>query len=239
MSEKTQLVILGAGYAYWEIFDLVLDINAKGEEQFEIIAALDDNQAQWGKDFDGVPVDGPLEKAHEFAEDVKFVLAIGSHRTLSLRHQIIKRLALPLERFQTLIHPTAKVFSTAIVGPGCIIHYGSVIFSLSVLKPFVIVSANCVVAVKNLIGTGAMLGSTITLTTGVRIGSYAFVGSSTSIAENIEIGPCAKVGMTSNVFKRVKPGVTIFGHPSKFLGKIEVEQEILDLWEKEKEEEQD
>lgn len=232
--ERTKLVIIGAGYAYWEIYDLILDINNAGGETFEIAGVLDDNQDQWGQEFHGVKVSGPLDKASDFPDHVKFVMAIGSHKTLSLRHSIIKRLGIETSRFQSLIHPTAKIFSTAEVGSGCIIHYGSVVFSFSVLKPFVIISANCVIAVKNLIGQGAMLGSNIILTTGVKIGAYAFIGSSTTIAENIEIGPCAKVGMTSNVFKRIKPGMTIFGNPSKYLGAVTVDEEILGIWEENK-----
>ncbi|MBO3699765.1 hypothetical protein [Roseivirga sp. E12] len=234
MKTTTNLVIIGSGYAYWEVYDLILDINQSGRENFNIVGIVDDNESLWGEVFNGVKVIGPLEKVEEYATDVKFVMAIGSHKTLSLRHNLIKRLRLDSSRFQTLIHPSAKVFSTASVGNGCIIHYGSVVFSFATLKPFVIISANCVIAVENLIGQGAMLGSNITLTTGVKIGAYAFIGSSTTIAENVEIGPCAKIGMTSNVFRKIKPGMTIFGNPSKYLGAVPVQEEILEIWEQNK-----
>ena len=226
-----KIVIIGGSNAFWEISELIKDINAV-KPQFEIIAVLDDNKEIWGKEFENLIVDGPISKVKEFDDDVKFVLAIGSFRTRIIRSHIIKQLDLNLDRYVTLIHPSAKIFSTSKVENGCIIHYGSVIFNHSVLKPFAVVSANCVIGVGNLIGKGALLGSNITTTTGVKIGDFSFVGSSTSIGENVEIGPGAQIGMGSLVLKKIKPGCFVLGSPPRVLDKIDVPEEILSEWDK-------
>ena len=224
-----KLVIIGGSNAFWEISELINDINSV-KEQFEIIAVLDDNKDIWGKKFLNLSVDGPVEKVHDFEDDVKFVFAIGSFRTRIIRSQILKQLSLDLNRYVTLIHPSAKVFSTSTVKEGCIIHYGSVIFNHSILEPFSVVSANCVIGVGNVLGKGSLLGSNITTTTGVLIGCYSFIGSSTSIGENVEIGPGAQIGMGTLVLKNIKPGHFVLGNPPRVLNKVDVPDDILKEW---------
>jgi acetyltransferase EpsM len=226
-----ELVIIGGSNAFWEISELVKDINSV-KKMYKIVGILDDNETLWGKKFEELYVDGPIEKVHTYGDKVKFVLAIGSFRTRIIRSQIIKKLDLLEERYVTLIHPTAKVFSTSEVKNGCIIHYGSVIFNHTTIESYSVISANCVVGVGNLIGKGALLGSTITTTTGVRIGSFSFVGSSSSIGEGIEIGPGAQVGMGSLVLKNIKAGCFVLGNPLRVLDKIKVPENIIEEWEK-------
>ena len=226
-----ELVIIGGSNAFWEINELIKNINSV-KKTYKIVGVLDDNKDLWGKQFEDLKVDGPIEKVENYNNDVKFVLAIGSFRTRIIRSEIIKKLNLSEERYVTLIHPTAKVFSTSTVKNGCIIHYGSVIFNHTKIESFSVISANCVIGVGNLIGKGALLGSTITTTTGVKIGSYSFVGSSTSIGEGIEISPGAQVGMGSLVLKNIKPGCFVLGNPLRVLDKIEVPNTIIEDWEK-------
>jgi len=225
------LVIIGASNAFWEINELIKDINSE-KEIYKIIGVLDDNEDLWGKKFEDLIVEGPIEKVNEYDQSVKFVLAIGSFRTRIIRNEIINKLGLHEGRFVTLIHPTAKIFSTSQINKGCIIHYGSVIFNHTIVESFSVISANCVIGVGNLIGKGALLGSTITTTTGVKIGSFSFIGSSTSIGEGVEIGPGAQIGMGSLVLKNIKAGCFVLGNPLRMLDKIEVPETIIEEWEK-------
>lgn len=225
-----KLVIIGGSNGYWEIKELIDDINYT-KKQYEIIAILDDSSSLIGKNYGDVVVSGPIDNARSFPNDVKFVFAIGSFRTRMIRDQILIRLGIPRERFVTLIHPTAKIFSTSRVGFGCIIHYGTVIFNHTIVEDFCIIAANCVIAVGNYIGRGALFGSNVTTTTGVKIGYYSFTGSSASIGENIEIGPCAQIGMASLVLKDVKPGVFVLGNPSRLIDILEVPENIIREWE--------
>ncbi len=227
MMEK--LVILGAGFALSEISELIDDIN-KVSGKYEIIAALDDNPALTGKTYDGIIVEGPLERAHDFGTEVKFVFAIGTYRTRVSRNDILKRLGIPEGRFVTLVHPTAKIFHSSQIGNGCMVHYGSVVFGHSRIGPFCVISANCVIGVGNVIGRGALLGSNVTTTTGTKIGSFGFVGSSSTISENVEIEPGAYVGMGTVVVRNVKAGTFVFGSPPRVLDRIEVSKSIIEEW---------
>jgi sugar O-acyltransferase (sialic acid O-acetyltransferase NeuD family) len=224
-----KLVIIGGSNAYWEIDELIKDINSI-KPTYEIVGIYDDNSAIIGKSFNGIVVDGPIEKVKKYDNDVKFIFAIGSFRTRIIRSEILKKLDIPNSRFETLIHPSAKIFSTAKVGDGCIIHYGTVIFNHTQIEDFCVIAANCVIAVDNLIGKGALLGSNITTTTNVKIGNYSFIGSSTSIGENIEIEPGAQIGMGSLILKDIKAGAFVLGNPPRVLDKVEVSDYIFSEW---------
>ena len=228
-----KIVIIGGSNAFWEIDELVNDINAINPT-YEIIGVLDDNPNFYGKHFNNLILDGPLEKVKLFNDDVKFVFAIGSNKTRLIRAQILERLNIPIERFETIIHPTAKIYSTAKIGYGCIIHYGTVVYNHTIIDSLVVISSNCVIAVGNYIGKCALLGSNITTTTGVYIGDYSFIGSSTSIGENIEIGPGALIGMGSLILRKVSPGMVIIGNPPKILDKVAISEKIINEWENRK-----
>lgn len=229
-----KIVVIGGGYAFDEVYELIKDIN-NVESKYNIIGILDDNEAIHGQEKEGVPILGGTQLAKGYGKDVNFIFAIGSFRTRLIRHEILKRLDIPFERFETLVHPTVKIFSSAKIGHGCIVHYGTVIFSHTIIEPFAVIAANNVIAVANLIGQGALMGSNITTTTGAKIGCYSFIGSSTSIGEHIEIQPGAYVGMGCLVLKKIKAGAFVLGNPPKILNRETVSEEIIDFWNETKE----
>lgn len=230
----TKIVIIGAGYAYWEIFDLISDIN-KFKYQYEIVAIIDDSYELIGKVFNNITIKGPImTEINTFSEDIKFVFAIGSVKSRLNRKKIIKNLNLNPNRFVTLIHPTVKIYSNTKIGYGCIIHYGSIILSQSIIENFTLISACCVIGVKNLIGEGCLFASSITTATDIQIGSYSFIGAGVIIAPNIEIGPGSMIGLGSCVFRNTLSGEFTLGNPSRVINKEEVEKEIIELWENSK-----
>jgi sugar O-acyltransferase (sialic acid O-acetyltransferase NeuD family) len=224
-----KLVIIGGSNAFWEIHELIKDINYT-QNKYEIIGVLDDSPLLQGKKYNNLIVNGPIEKVKQFKDDVKFVFAIGSYKTRLVRSQILDRIAIPDYRFETLIHPSSKVFSTSSLKHGCIVHYGTVIFNHTLIDSFSIISANCVIASENYLGRGVLLGSNISTTKGVKIGSFSHIGSGTSIGENVEIEPGVQIGMGSLVLKDIKAGIFALGNPLRMIDKIEVQQNIIDEW---------
>lgn len=225
-----KLVIIGGSNAYWEIEELINDINSI-KPTYQIVGIYDDNETIIGSNFNGIVVNGPIEKVKQYSNDVKFIFAIGSFKTRLIRADILKRLNISTDRFETLVHPSAKIFSTAKVGKGCIIHYGTVIFNHTIIDDFCVIAANCVIAVGNFVGKGALFGSNITTTTGVKIGSFSFIGSSSSIGEFVEIGPGSQIGMSSLILKDIKSGSFVLGNPPRLLDKIDVPLDIIEEWE--------
>lgn len=223
--KKLQSLILWGYSPFTEIYELIKDIN-EVSPTFEVIGILDDNKDTHGTIVDGIEVLGALELSHKF-ENVKFVNCIGSHKTRITKYKIINRINLPNHLFETLIHPSAKVYSSAKVEQGCIIHTGVVIFNDSVLKPHVEILANSIIGAKNIVSEGAMVTSLVATTVGVKIGPYAHIGTHSCVGENINIGAGAQVGMGSVVLKDIPAGVFCMGNPLRFIDKIEVPEELM------------
>ncbi|OVE80836.1 hypothetical protein BVY03_05340 [bacterium K02(2017)] len=222
------LVFIGAS-AFSEIVELVRDINRESE-RYEIVGILDDSPDYKNKKIEGVPVLGSLDKIPSLNKDIKFVFGIGSFKTRLLRYSILQKINLSPQRFETLIHPTAKIYQTANVGQGCLIHCGSVIANHSQIGSFSIVLYNTVIGANNIIGPGALITSHVTTNSGVKIGSYSFIGSHSAIAENIQIGPGSMVAMGSVVLRDIQPGCFKMGTPPITIEKSVVDQNILSEW---------
>lgn len=222
------MIFIGAS-AFPEIAELVRDINAAGRERFEFTGILDDDPAWHGKSVEGVPVLGGLAKAAELSEAL-FVFGIGSHRSRLMRLDILKRLGLPLNRFATLTHPLAKIYSTAHLGIGSIIHAGTVVANGTRVAPFTVILFNCVIGADNVIGPAALVASHVTTNSRVKIGASAFLGSATAVAENVTVGPGAMVGMASAVFRDVPAGAFVLGNPPRTVETVSVPQHVTAAW---------
>jgi sugar O-acyltransferase (sialic acid O-acetyltransferase NeuD family) len=228
-NKPVPIVILGGGYAFHEIFELIEDINADGAK-YGVVAVLDDNPELKTQDYNGVPFKGPLEEWINFPDDVKFILAIGSYNTRMTRWSIVQRLSIPNNRFETIIHPSAKVYRDATLSPGCIVHYGSLINSKAIVGPHVLVSAMSMIGVENLIGEGALIASGVVTTTTVNIGSYSFVGAGAVIGPSIEIGEGSMVSAGAVVLRNVPPGESVLGNPARSFQREDVSSDLHDLW---------
>ena len=224
-----QIVFIGIG-PFPEIIDIVLDIN-KIANTFEVLGILDDNEAMQNKFVGGYQVLGPLSLVSTFDQKVKFVMGIGSHASRLTRYEILKRIGLSPERYQTLISPTAKVFSTASIGHGCVIDPGVVIGCNTVMHNFCVVKANTIIGAFNLVGEGVLITGLSVTTARVMLGSYSFIGAHSAIAEEKEIGPGALISMASYITKNVTAGRTAFGNPCKIVDQVHVNKEIIDKWE--------
>lgn len=222
-----QIVFLGAT-AIPEIAELISDINAI-ESRYEIIGALDDDASLHGTKIEGVTIGGGLGKAAEYPQ-ADFVFSIGSFRSRLRRAEILRNLALADDRFATLIHPRAKIYSSASVGAGSIIHCGAVIANGARLGRWSIVLWNVVIGADNLLGDGAMVASGVVTNSKARIGSFSFIGAGSQIAEDVTVGPGAMIAMGSLVMRDVPPGAFQLGNPPRILSTDPVPPEIIDGW---------
>lgn len=229
-SQSLQPLILWGLSPFREIYEIIKDINYI-KPTYEVIGILDDNPATLGKVIDGIKVLGPIDLSCQ-NEDVKYVNCIGSHKTRIIKYEIIKRINLPKNRFETIIHPNAKVYSSAIIEQGCIIHKGAVIYNDTVLQSHTEILANSIIGAKNIIYEGAMITSLVATTAGVSIGPYCHIGTHSCIGENVKIGSGAQIGMGSVVLKDVPQGVFCMGNPLRFIDKIEVPNELNEKVEK-------
>ena len=203
-----KLIILGYGGTCFDIADAA---NETG--QFEILGFLDDKPPA-SKNSSYPSIIGSLKEASKF-KDVFFINGIGSPSSYLKKREIISRLELPLERFATVIHPTASVSRTAQIQPGCVLLSHTSVGSNVRLGEHVIVLQNTVLGHDDDIGDHSIISAGVTLSGRVHIGSHCYIGAGSSVRENTRIGEGSLIGLGSAVVQNVPPGEIWVGTPAK------------------------
>lgn len=208
----TPLVIVGAGGFACETAELVRTINAV-RPTYELLGYLDDNDELHGSTIVGVDVIGPIDELHSMP-DVKAVACLGSPRTTTLRRQVVERLGLDDERWATLVHPSAVVTSSVLLGVGTVVHATSVFTADIEVGRHVEVMPAVVMTHGDRVGDYATFGAGVRLAGAVTVGSCAYIGSGAMVREGLDIGAGALVGMGSVVTRSVPEGETWAGVPA-------------------------
>jgi len=223
----TPLLFIGAG-AFSEQVEIVCDINQEAPK-YDVLGILDDDTALHGTQIGGVPVLGGMEAVREYG-GTQLVMGIGTNRSRHTLAEVEARLDLPAERYETLIHPGAKVYSSATIGAGAIIHAGCVIGNGTEIGPLAKIIWNAVIGENNYIGRGTSICPNATTCAGVKIGAYSFVASAAAIADDTNVGPMARIGMGTMVTRDVAPGCFVFGNPPRIIEKEAVPVPLEQAW---------
>ncbi len=222
-----KLIFIGAA-PFAEQFEVIRDINAV-EERFQVVGILDDNKDMHGKSLEGVRVLGPLDMLGDYP-DLRIVLGIGTYANRTTLPEVIARLGLPLERYVTLVHPSAKVYDSARIGYGAIIHAGCIIGNETEVGSFAKVIWNAVVGARNVIGQGTTICPQAATGVDVRIGPFSFLGIASAIADGVTIGPMNAVGMGTIITRDTPPGAFSFGNPPRILSTDPVPEKLIENW---------
>jgi len=203
------IVIVGAGGFGREVYLWAKDSFSK--DQYRIKGFLDDNV----KTLDGYNVEigviGSIDK-YEIKEKDRFVIGIG---TLEIKKQIVEKLIIRGAQFINLIHPTAVIADTAVIGRG------------NVIAPFVLIS-NCaklndfvVLNVYSLCGHDTRIGKYCTLSPYAAAAGFVvledevYLGTHATVAPGKKVGYKSKISANSVVMRDVATNKIVFGVPGK------------------------
>ena len=218
--EPRKLIILGTGGNCVDILEAVIELaDLPGSLSFECVGFLDDDREKGGREFHGVPILGPLDSAARFP-DCQFVNGIGSPESYSRKEAIIGRTGLTLERFATIVHPTASVSRSADVGKGTVILQNVTIASGVRLGAHVMVLPNSVLSHDVSVGDFTCVASAVAVAGGVAVGRGCYLGTNASIRGGASIGDGALVGMGSVVLGSVGAGSVVVGNPARLLRRV-------------------
>jgi sugar O-acyltransferase (sialic acid O-acetyltransferase NeuD family) len=216
-----QLLIAGAGGVAREAAAAVHAINER-QPTWDLLGFLDDNPALHGQSRSGLPILGGLDAVSAHA-DAAVVVCVGNPRNYTGRKRIVQRLALPPDRYATIVHPTVQA------GSGCTIGPGSVLLSQIALTADVSVGAHVAVMPQTVLTHDDVVHDYATITSGVRLGGDvtvaqgAYIGAGALIREGVTVGAWAQVGLGSVVLRDVPPGQVWVGNPARFLRTSELE----------------
>jgi len=216
---KKKLIILGTGVNCIDILDTVNDIN-EGQRHllYECIGFLDDNQKNWGKEHYGVKVLGPLESAQKY-DDCFYVNGIGSSFNFWMKKEIISRTHVPLDRFETIIHPSASVSKMSKLGFGSVVLQNATITSNVSIGNHVIILPNATISHDDVIGSFTCITGGVCISGGVKIGESCYLGTNSAIKGNVSIGDYCLIGMGSVVIENLNENTVVAGNPAKFIRK--------------------
>lgn len=205
------LVIVGAGGFAREAAQAVRDVDAADEARgrpgrWDLLGHLDDDAALHGRDVDGVPVLGGTGLLRELPAATAVLLCAGNPRDYTARARLARRLDLPGRRYATVVHPTAAVAGTAVVGPGSVLLAHCVLTASVRVGAHVAVMPHAVLTHDTVVEDFATLASGVRLGGGARLARGCYAGAGALVREYVTIGAWSLVGMGSTVLGDVPPG---------------------------------
>lgn len=205
------LLIAGAGG-----HGKVVAETAQAMGQWNNIAFLDDRHP----DIESVlswPVLGKLDQVPDFAGTYQDIaVAIGDNHK---RAKLVQRFADLGFSLPAVIHPSAYVSPSAVIGQGC------AVFAQAAINAEAQIGAACI------INTGATVDHDCKLAEGVHacpgahlageasVGAYAWIGIGASVIQKVNIGENTVVGAGAAVVGDVLDRVTVAGVPAKVISR--------------------
>ncbi len=208
------LVILGAVGNCLDIFDAVLAANAAGVSKTHDIQGFLDDDARRGSTVRGLPVLGGLSMVREMPGAV-FVNGIGSPRSYRDKRDLIGRLGLDLERFTTVIHPSAVVSPSATVGQGTVVLANCTICADVRIGNQVMILPNCVLGHDTSVGDYSILAAGVAVSGSVTIGRSCYLGAGASVRDGVSLGDETLLGMGAVLVGDASTGSVMAGNPAR------------------------
>ena len=202
------IIIVGAGRYGREVHSLILAIN-RVKPTYNCLGFIDDNLNA----LDGIKIDAKIiGTLQEWKPTPNLVCAMGiaSPKGKEIISKLMKSKG---AKFETLIHPAARLCEYIDFGEGCIVSGGACIGSCVKLGDFVNI-AGSTIGQDTEIGNYSFTGAFANVTCNV-IGERVFIGSQSFILQNKTIGDDAYVCAGSIVLSKVRPGTKVFGNPAK------------------------
>lgn len=205
-----QLVIIGAGGFGREVLDWACQAAAHGRD-WVVKGFLDDNPRALDGTGAEATVLGPIA-AHQPGLDEVFVCAMGN---IAAKRRCVEALRAKGAIFTRVIHPSAVVAKSAILGEGVILCPHTVVTASARLGDHVAINLHSTVAHDAVVGDWCQLHCHVDITGGVVLGDGVLVGSHASVLPGIRVGDGAIVGAGATVMRDVPAGVTVYGAPAR------------------------
>jgi sugar O-acyltransferase (sialic acid O-acetyltransferase NeuD family) len=203
------LVIVGAG-------GFARETAAAALHPWRVLGFLDDDPALHGTTRSGLPILGPVDAVADMPA-AKVVVCVGNPRNYRARKQIVERLGLPVDRYATVVHPSAQIGAGSMVGPGSVLLAGTVLTADVTVGAHVAVMPQAVLTHDDVVGDYATIASGVRLGGGAVLEQGAYVGAGALVREGVTVGAWSLVGMGSTVLRDVPPDEVWAGTPARKL----------------------
>ena len=156
-----------------------------------------------------------IDELATFDDSYKAVCAIGSTK----RIDIIRHVEEHGIQFANVIHPSARVSKTAVVGTGTIISGGAQVSAETKIGRHVIINRGALLGPFNTICDYAYIAPGVNIAANVTVGRQTWVGLGANVLEYLTIGEQCVIGAGSLVTKDVPDRVKVVGMPAMIVEK--------------------
>jgi sugar O-acyltransferase (sialic acid O-acetyltransferase NeuD family) len=218
-------VVVGAGGLGREVVETVRAVNAVSVT-WDLEGFVDDDTSL-PPEIEGVPVLGPTSELAEMPVDVSVVVCVGRPGLNWSRKQVVTKLDLPVDRYATIVHPSAIIPPLSRLGVGSVVLGGVIATTTVTLGAHVVVMPGTIFTHDNRIGDFVTFGAGVRLAGGVSVGEGAYVGAGALVREDRSIGRWSLVGMGAAVTTDIPAGEVWAGVPARFLRSADVPPAML------------
>ena len=201
MKHKTLVVVGSGGHA-----SVVVDA-AKLMNAWTSIVVLD--QQMDGK---ALKVDALYANRKDYLNQAEFIVAVGNNND---RLRLLEELMSEGASIATVIHPSAVIATSAIVGAGSCVLAGAIVNPFVKVGKGVIINTKASVDHHGVIGEYTHVAPGATLAGEVRLGSMGFVGTGATISNQINITSNVIIGAGGVVISDISEPGTYVGVPAK------------------------
>ena len=199
------LLVLGTRTLALEIADLASDV--PGLRVAGFVENMEPERC--GGQLAGLPVHW-VDDVESLAEDHVAVCGLATTH----RGRFVDQVAALGLRFATLIHPTARVSRTTVVGEGSIVSAGVVVGAYSKLDRHVLVNRGALVGHHTEIGEFVSIQPGANVAGACTIGPRTYLGMGSVVLDHVNVGSGSVVGAGAVVTRDVRDNVQVVGVPA-------------------------
>lgn len=201
------LIIFGIGNYAEPIIELCQDCG------HSIAGLYHYNSDRTGEIVMGYKILGDYNDFLNHTSEGNIVVAIGDNKLRSEKLNYFRSLG-----YQTpsIIHPTAYISNSAILGKGVYIHAKAFVWTKSIIENNVVISPNAMIAHHAQIAEGCLISANSVVGSYVRLDKRVMVGINAGIiSKSIVIGSDTMIGANAMVINGVEPNSIMIGTPAK------------------------
>jgi sugar O-acyltransferase (sialic acid O-acetyltransferase NeuD family) len=206
------MILVGAGAFGRELVNWSYDVAAAGGGS-PVTGFLDISAHALDKFDYRLEYAGTIEDYQPHAGD-QLVMAIGDPLA---KKRIAGELLARGAQFARLVHPSAVVARSAVLGAGVVVCPHAVISADAAVGAFVAVNSLSGVGHDVVVGDYGTLSSHVDLTGWVQVGEACFFGTGARVLPKVVVGSGARIGAGAVVMRNVAPGAVMFTTPAKKL----------------------
>jgi sugar O-acyltransferase (sialic acid O-acetyltransferase NeuD family) len=202
------LLLLGTGPFAEDVADMVAE--TPGWRVDKLVDSMDRTQA--GKSVAGIPIVW-IDDVAGYAGSHHALGAVGTTKRRAFVEQVAA-LGVP---FATIVHPSARVSTSASVAEGTLVSRGCLIAARATLGRHVLLNRGSTIGHHTTVNDYVTVGPGTHIASSVQVGAGTYIGIGATIIDHIQVGAGSIVAAGAVVTKDVPDRVLVAGVPARVM----------------------